>query len=313
MGGGGGGVFGGSYTPSKYKKIIQETREGTRDAQFETNVNDIINGRLAEYQRDPELTRERLDDLKDILEGEDIGTIETCFGGSVMRHTYVDGLSDVDVLVLLNKTDLAEGSPHEALQYIANRINQDAGNNIEEIRVGDMAVTITYTDGQEIQLLPTIRRGEGYKIPNHRSNNWSNVIRPDRFAEKLTEVNQKNNGKVVPVIKIAKSIISQLPENQQVTGYHAESIAIEVFKNYPDATPKTPKAMLRYFFEHAKEIVKSPIKDNTSQSVHVDDDLGPENSPDRLRVSYALDRIGRRMKNADEIGSVDEWENILGE
>ena len=58
--------------------------------------------------------------------------------------------------------------------------------------------------------------------------------------------------------------------------------------------------------------VKKPIKDKTNQSIHVDDDLGPENSPQRLRVSYTLDRIGRRMRNADEVGSIEEWESILG-
>lgn len=313
MGSGGGGVFGGDYTPDKYKEIIQETREGTKDAQYETNVNDMINERLSGYQRDAEETQERLDEIKEILQEEEIGTIDMRYGGSVMKHTYVDGLSDVDVLVLLNKTELSDASPRDALEYIAERLEREGDSKIREIQVGDMAVTITYSDGQEIQLLPAIRRGEGYIIPQHRGNEWSNVIRPDRFASKLTEVNQQNNGKVVPVIKIAKSIISQLPENQQLSGYHTESIAIEVFKSYPDSLPKTPKAMLRYFFEHAKDDVKSPIRDKTNQSVHVDDYMGQENSPERIRVSYSLDRIGRQMKNADEIGSVEEWESILGE
>ncbi|MHA1690491.1 MAG: CBASS oligonucleotide cyclase [Candidatus Heimdallarchaeaceae archaeon] len=311
--GGGGSVFGGGYTPDKYKEIIQKTRMETRDAQFETTVNDMINERLSEYQRDTEKTQERLIEVKEILEEEEIGTIDMRFGGSVMKHTYVDGLSDVDVLVLLNKTELSEASPHEALEYIAERLGEEGGSDIEEIHVGDMAVTIIYTDGQEIQLLPAIKRGEGYKIPQREENRWSNVTRPDNFASKLTEVNQQNNGKVVPIIKIAKSIISQLPEDQQLSGYHVESIAIEVFKSYPESLPKTPKMMLRYFFEHAKDVVRSPIKDKTNQSVHVDDYLGQENSPKRVRVSYALDRIGRRMKNADEIGSVEEWESILGE
>ena len=203
MGGGGGGVFGGDYSPDKYKKIIQETRDETKDAQFETNVNDMINERLSGYQRDAEETQERLDGIKEILQEEDIGTIDMRFGGSVMKHTYVDGLSDVDVLVLLNKTELSDASPREALEYIADRLEREGGNEIREIKVGDMAVTITYSDGQEIQLLPAIRSGEGYKIPKHRGNEWSNVIRPDRFASKLTEVNQRNNGNVVPVIKIA--------------------------------------------------------------------------------------------------------------
>ena len=41
--------------------------------------------------------------------------------------------------------------------------------------------------------------------------------------------------------------------------------------------------------------------------------MGQENSPERIRVSYALDRVSRQMKNADEIGLVEGWESILGE
>ena len=293
--GGGGGYFDSHYTPDKYKEIVSETHEETKDTQFETSVNDMMYERLSEYERDRETTRERLDEIKEIIEDEEIGTIDILFGGSVKKHTYVDGLSDVDVLVLLNKTDLSDASPREVLEFIADKIVNQGGSDIKDVRIGDMAITITYTDGEEIQLLPAIKRGEGYKIPVAKGNNWSNVIRPDRFASKLTKVNQQNNGKVVPVIKLAKGVISQLPKDQQLSGYHIESIAIEVFKNYPESLPKTPKVMLRYFFENAKEVVKCPIRDKTNQSVHVDDYMGQENSPERIRVSYALDRVSRQI------------------
>ena len=71
--------------------------------------------------------------------------------------------------------------------------------------------------------------------------------------------------------------------------------------------------MLKYFFERAKDEVKTPIKDSTNQSIHVDDDLGPENSPQRLRASYTLYRITNRMKNADISANSEEWDKILGD
>jgi len=311
--GGSGGYFGGSYTPDKYKEIIKETRKGTQDAQFETTVNEMINERLAGYDRDSETTTEHLDEIKETIEEDDIGTIEIRFGGSVKKHTYVDGISDVDVLIIINKSDLSDASPQEVLNYVKTRLDDANLRGVEDVRVGKLAVTVTFSDGEEIQLLPAIKREEGYKIPDRKGDKWSNVIRPDRFASKLTEVNQKCNGKVVPVVKLAKGIISQLPEDQQLSGYHVESIAIEVFKSYPDSRPKTPKAMLRYFFEKARDVVKSPIRDKTNQSIHVDDYLVQENSPERMRVSYTMDRIARKMKNADEVGSVEEWDAILGE
>lgn len=310
--GGSGGIFGGGYDPSRYKEIIGKTREETLDSRFESEVSEILDQILAESHRDTETTREHLDEVKEIIEQEDIGSIEMRFGGSVSKHTYVDGLSDVDVLLILDRTELSDASPPEVLDYVKTILSDSKSRNIDEVSTGKLAVTVRFTDGEEIQLLPAVKRGEGYRISDQNGENWSNVIRPDRFAEKLTEVNQDNGGKAVPVVKLAKSIISELPEGQQLSGYHVESIAIEAFKSYPDDKPKTSKAMLRHFFENAKDVIRSPIKDKTNQSMNVDEYLGPENSAERIRMGYAIDRIGRRMKKADEIGSVDEWKSILG-
>ena len=70
--------------------------------------------------------------------------------------------------------------------------------------------------------------------------------------------------------------------------------------------------MLEYFFEKAKDEVKSPIKDNSGESINVDEDLGDENSPRRLRASNTLNRVYTRMKNADSSATIDEWKKILG-
>lgn len=308
--GGGGNFFGGDYTPKKNRDIIRESFEKTSDIRFETTVNEMINEHLAGRNRDSATTKEHLEEIKNIIQEDDIGTIEIRFGGSVSKHTYVDGLSDVDVLLIINKSELSDASPHDVQEYIKKKLNDNL-SNIEEIRVGNIAVTVKFSDGEEIQLVPTIKRGEGYKIPDQDKDSWSNVTRPDKFAEKLTEVNQKCNGKVVPVIKLVKDINAQFPDDQQLKGYHIESIAIEIFKSYPDSNSKTPKAMLRYFFEKAKDIVKRTIKDRTNQSIHVDDYLGREDSTERTRISYTLDRTARKIKNADEIGSVSEWKSIL--
>lgn len=310
--GGGGGVFH-SRTPDDYKREIREIREKSQDEAFETAVNEKINDKLGKYNaRDTVSHREHLNEIKQIIEDDKDGTVDLKFAGSVSKHTYVDGLSDVDVLVLVNNSELAEKKPNEIKDYIKSKLHQKL-RDVEEIRTGSLAVTVRFSDGTEIQLLPALKIGDGYRIPKEKGNDWSKVTKPDKFAFKLTDVNEKCGQKVVPVIKIAKSINAQLPEDQQLSGYHIESLAIKIFRNYPDDAPRTPKAMLKYFFERAKDEVKTPIKDHTQQSIHVDDDLGPENSPQRLRTSYTLYRISNRMKNADASTNNEEWEKVLGD
>ena len=55
---------------------------------------------------------------------------------------------------------------------------------------GNLAVTVNYADGAEIQVLPAIRRSNGgIRIANPGGAGWSNVVQPENFARKLVEVN----------------------------------------------------------------------------------------------------------------------------
>ena len=310
--GGSGGDFGSSS--NDYKKIIEGLKEETKDKAFDTKVSELINNLLSDFniRENSDLIKKYIDEIENCIADKLGESIELRFGGSYKKHTYVDGLSDVDILVLINKLDLGESSPNEVLDAFRSYLQEIRGRDIKDISVGGLAVTVTLLDGNEIQLLPAIKRGDGYKIPAEDGESWSNIIKPDKFANRLTEVNKSCGGKVVPVIKLVKGLNSQLPKTQQLKGYHIESIAIEAFKSYPDSDPKTPKAMLKYFFEKAKDIIRNPIKDRTGQSRNVDDDLGPENSPKRVQISNTFDIIYRRMKFADEVGQVSQWEKILG-
>ena len=118
------------------------------------------------------------------------------------------------------------------------------------------------------------------------------------------------NGKLVPTIKLTKAVIATLPEQRRLTGYHVESLAIKIFKDYSGT--KIPKAMLHHFFEKAATFVKEPITDSSGQSVHVDEYLGGSNSLQRQIVADAMGRIARRIKNADGAGSIEMWRAILG-
>jgi hypothetical protein len=89
-----------------------------------------------------------------------------------------------------------------------------------------------------------------------------------------------------------------------------EALGIAAFKGYTGEMTTT--AMLPAFFERARELVLSPIRDSTGQSVHVDEYLGSANNDTRLALSHVLGRLARRMRNATAAGSAAQWLALFG-
>lgn len=304
MGSSGGGYF--SSKPEDIKRMLNDSEDQTDDKDYQTTVDTLLSSHIANFNdRDQEAINKHLDVIKNAIQKDIDGTVDLLFGGSVGKHTYVDGLSDIDSLVILNNSELATKNPTEVKEYFADKLRERLPNT--SITVGNLAVTLKFSDA-EIQLLPAVKDGDKLRVPKPSGDDWSN-IRPRSFSDKLTVTNQKCGGKIVPIIKLAKSAISNLPERHQITGYHAESIAVKVFKSYDGAL--TPREMLKHFFSEGSKVVNQPIRDSTGQSVHVDSYLGSANSLERKVVSDAFSRVYRRLSNADNSRSVEEWDKIF--
>lgn len=310
MGGGGGGGAFVNRSPDELRHLVRQAEDKTAVAAFEAEVASTLGSLLGGYNaRDVETARERLDAVKADLQGSIEGSFDQLFGGSVAKHTYVDGLSDIDSLVLINDSALHGKSPQQALTRIEQILKRKLRGQAE-VSHGRMAVTIDYGDGMIIQLLPAVRAKDGrVHVPSSRRDGWSK-INPVAFQEALTRRNNECGSKLVPTIKLAKAVVGQLPEAQRLSGYHMESLGIAAFRNYKG--DKTTTAMLPTFFERARELVLSPIKDSTGQSVHVDGYLGPANSEERQAASHVLGRLARRMRNATAAGSTAQWRALFG-
>ncbi len=308
MGGSGGRGFFIGRNPEQVKVDLRKEEEKTHDQAFDTQIAE----RLGEFlwdanRRDARAISTAIGEIKNALSADIEGNVDPILGGSVRKHTYVDGISDIDTLFILRDPKLKSLSPQEVLAYFEQKAREELSD--WEVSRGNLAITLR-KEGMEIQVLPAVREEGKTHIPSARGDRWSD-INPEGFVRKLTETNQKLGGKVVPVIKLAKIINSQQPEALQLTGYHVESLAIESFKTY--SGPLNPKAMLEHFFDTSRDLVMAPIRDKTGQSVHVDAYLGPAKSKNRKEVSAALDRIHRRMKNADVLHSEDQWLEPFGE
>ncbi|MFT4432101.1 CBASS oligonucleotide cyclase [Caballeronia sp. 15715] len=309
MGGSSGGPFD-NVSPAKLREIVRKAENKSTVAAFEAELAAMLGTLLGGYNsRDSELVTARLGNLKDLLENEIDGAFDHLFGGSVAKHTYVDGLSDIDSLLVINDTELMNHSPQKALQHMEQILTDGLGGTAK-VEHGRMAITVTYADGMVIQLLPAVRENERHlKVPSSRRDDWSKID-PLAFQEVLTRRNQECAGKLVPTIKLAKAINGQLPEPQRLSGYHMESLAIAAFRGYQG--DKTTSAMLPFLFERARALVLSPIRDSSGQSVHVDAYLGVEGSEARQAISHVIGRLGRRMRNASAAGSASQWRALFG-
>jgi hypothetical protein len=248
MGGSGGGNFfsGTGKSPEEIARKIRSEEEKAKNTFFDTEVSNLVRNLLVNVNdRDTQTIQRHIKTITDAIHSEIDGTIDLRYGGSVSKHTYVNGLSDIDSLAILNNSELAESDPQVVKEYILNKISERLPST--KVSMGNLAVTIKFSSGIEIQVLPAIKHQDGFRIPSsRRSNEWSHVIRPGDFAKILRYTNTKMDGKLVPVIKIVKSITASFAENRQLSGYHTEALAIQVFNKY--VGEKTPKAMLKHFF-----------------------------------------------------------------
>ena len=272
----------------------------------DSDFNQYCERLLTEYNRsNTAATTRHIAGLCNILRQQG-DVVQTMFGGSVRRGTYVNGLSDVDVLLIVNQSVLSNQQPSDVIAYVKDAIDQRLPNNT--VRAGNLAVTVEYADGTEVQVLPAIRRGDGgIRITDPGNTGWSNVVRPDEFARKLVEINQATGSRVVPTIKLAKAIADCYigRPSRKIAGYHMEALAIEAFRKY--SGDLDPKSMLVHLFSYSMNAVTSPIPDPTGQSRHVDGTLGPPNSKPRERASTyfgqmrAMVRSCRTRQNLDKL------------
>lgn len=300
MSGGGGR----DYPSSEPARLRSEVDADADRIQLDAQVNQLLTETLKTLNdRDTDKINRCLDEITEVLQDqvEEIDTL--LLGGSVAKHTYADGLSDIDSLVVISGD--TDTTPEQLREQFAQALRSALGETAKEVKVGDMAVTVEYQDGTLIQLLPAMRDRSGFAISNPKGAGWKH-IEPKRFAERLTDVNRAMQGMAVPVVKLAKSAISALPEDQRLSGYHVEALAIAAFENYTG--PKTAKDMLIHFFKSAGANVNRSIPDVTGQSSAVDDYLGAPGTSGRVRAASAIARIARSLESAR---SVRDWNEIV--
>jgi len=306
MGGSGGSIFSG-INPSDLQKKIQSAEMASAEGEFRPQVEELLGKLLSKInERDVDSINDKLDNIKQVLGDELEQSFDLKFGGSVAKHTYVDGLSDVDSLLVMKSDPNHEVAPSEVKERVASLLRDSISD--AEITTGAIAVTINYSNGLELQLIPAISHDGKTHVPSWNGERWSK-INPAAFTKALTRWNDKCANKLVPTIKLAKAINSTLPKAQQLSGYHIEALAINSFRGYNGEY--TNSKMLPHLLNGISKGVLSHVKDKTGQSVHVDGYLGTVKSPERQLISHVYERLAKRMDNATAAQSISQWNSFF--
>src|SRR5688572_12799325 len=115
----GGGSKRKSHTsPEDIREKLIHTQDELKQTIYKSAVNSIIDINLGSYnKRDTEAITRRMSEIKNALNKEIDGYVQTSFGGSVAKRTYVDGISDIDALVIINESELIEKSPEKVREF----------------------------------------------------------------------------------------------------------------------------------------------------------------------------------------------------
>ena len=249
-------------------------------------------------RRDGDRVARRLEVICGALNRAGHEAVQTKLGGSVEKRTYVSGLSDVDVLLIVNQTPLKNQRPSRVMKHVRGIIKRQFPKN--RVKAGKLAVTVNFRKGPEMQVLPAIRtNSSGIRIAQHGSSKWSNVVISDNFTRKLTKVNRDTDGRAVSVIKLAKAMADCHIKCQErkISGYHMEALAVDAFDGYDGATDT--KSMLIHFLGHSMDAVLNPIDDSTLQTPHVDGYLGSANSLPRKGASTHFGQMRGNVRSCE--------------
>lgn len=287
---------------SSPRDIVKPAADKTDEKFLSTQVSNMLQEKLKEinahdYEAIDRHKTEIMNKLKDEYEVEVIR-----FGGSHARSTDVEGLSDVDMLATLGDFE-DEKSSNQVIADFASALKTRFPKT--EIFTGKMSVIVRFSDGVEMQILPAFRYQDGHQIPDPNGKGWIKTF-PNRFAQELTSVNQKQSGQVIPIIKLTKSICSA--NNIDVKSYHLENMALKAFEYYPG--DKTLPRMLKHFVNKAKSLCLQPIPDRSGQSKYVDEYLS---NTKRERMARDFAKVETKIDEAMKSKSLEKWQRLFNE
>ena len=273
-----------------------------------------------------ETAASRVNELRDYLTEHDFPTTspDTRLSGSYSRHTAIERIQDVDVLVFVPRSQL-DRTPNAVLIELHGVLKDFPGGAIDT-RGQRRSVRITLeADDLHLDVVPSVLDGDlsrPIRVPDRHQETW---IRSDPlgYAERLSGLNKEHGGKLVPLIKLFKAWRDEQMKRRRPKSYVLEVILLEgvqdgdlvlcdrgVAENVYDA--------FVYITDRFEELM-----DEGKEAPRVSDPQVPSNLITKgwhraafetfmTRAREARRAAKRALEGEDEIKSSEEWQRVFG-
>lgn len=295
----------GENAPS-YSNSYRRTGQ-TETSSSKTRINQFLEEKIKDVSIPDEkiqIIKDRIEEILSKFEKCDIEIEDLSWEGSYSKKTYVEGLSDIDLLVSLGTYSATnfeyKHNSNEALKRLEDLIRERYPRT--STKIGKMAITVRFSDGVELQFLPAFKYHSGYKIPDPKSDGWITTF-PKRFKQELVERNRSLNWKLKPAIRLIKTLFEK--EDICISSYHLENLALRTLENYKGTNNYVD--IITHILSGSKVKIYNRMPDITEQSTYVDDYLGHSHSEERSRISQKISKIGESLKSFE----FNRWEELF--
>ncbi len=245
--------------------------------------------------------------------------------GSYGRDTAHLDIKDVDVLVFL-PDDQLDRTPNAVLLDVKKVLDGYPGANVETSGQR-RSVRMDFPDENlRLDIVPVVAKDgldKQLSVPDRPAAKWIKSD-PLAYAERLSRVNQENNGKLVPLVKLIKTWRDVQMKVRRPKSYVIEVMALYAIEN-GDITlnGESTAQNLADFFAHIATKYDD-LMENGKESPRISDPMIPTNYItkhwDRSHFETFMRRIReadkaaqKALKTDDDDAASAEWAKVFGE
>lgn len=231
--------------------------------------------------------------------------------GSIGRNTAIDGVSDLDMLYIMPKTQWTDydkqGGQSKLLQDTKAAILKRYPNT--DVRVDRLVVMVMYTDGSHIEVQPVFEQDDGsFKYPDTKNGSSWKITKPKEEMQAVADLDKSKNSNLRRLCKMARAW-----KNKHGVGMGGLLIDTLAYNFLKSTTDYDDKSYLYYDWlsrDFFKYLADEPDKDRyaapgSGQHVKV-----KKKFQRKAKKAYELCLDAIKAENQNNVN--DKWRKVYG-